>query len=218
MSLSALNIPFCSFENWDLDGVNRSTGVNPIAVIIDAPHVATAHYLSPDLEVVNVIPSKTLVGEGYFISINVTVADPGFSAEIFNVTLYANSSSVENQTVILAPGWSRILHFSWNTSGFIYGNYSISAYAWPVQSEVITANNNCTADTQIHVGIPGDVSSSMLGLYDKVVNMKDVAYMVALFNAKPGSPNWNPNADVNNDGVVNMKDIATAILNFNRHE
>jgi hypothetical protein len=48
--------------------------------------------------------------------------------------------------------------------------------------------------------------------------MKDIAYMVALFNTKPSSPNWNPNADINNDGVVNMKDIAIGILNFNKKE
>ncbi len=218
VSLTALNVPFATFEYWDIDGVNRSTGANPIAVIINASHVATAHYLSPDLAVISVVPSKTVVGRGYSMSINVTVMDLGFSAEVFNVTFYANNSSVENQTVILAPGWSLIMHFSWNTSGFVYGNYTISAYAWPVQSEVYIANNNCTANTQIHVGIPGDVSSSMPGVYDKVVNMKDIAYMVALFNTKPPSPNWNPNADVNNDGVVNMKDIAIAIMNFSQHE
>lgn len=48
--------------------------------------------------------------------------------------------------------------------------------------------------------------------------MKDIAYMVSLLNTKPESPNWNPNADVNNDGVVNMKDIAIAIAYFNQYE
>jgi hypothetical protein len=48
--------------------------------------------------------------------------------------------------------------------------------------------------------------------------MKDIAYLVMLFNTKPTSPNWNPNADVDNNGVVNMRDIAIAILNFNLHE
>jgi len=42
---------------------------------------------------------------------------------------------------------------------------------------------------------------------------------VALFPAtNPSSPNWKPNADVNNDGVCNMRDIQIAILNFNKHE
>ena len=56
------------------------------------------------------------------------------------------------------------------------------------------------------------------GRYDKVVNMKDIAYMVVLFNTKPTSANWNPNADINDDAVVNMRDIAIGIINFNKHE
>jgi hypothetical protein len=68
------------------------------------------------------------------------------------------------------------------------------------------------------VGIPGDVSGPTVGVYDKTVNMRDIQYMILLFNAKPGSTNWNPNADVNNDGVVNMRDIQIAIINFNLRE
>jgi hypothetical protein len=46
--------------------------------------------------------------------------------------------------------------------------------------------------TSARVGVPGDVSSSVPGAYDQVCNMKDVAHMVALFNTRPTSPNWNP--------------------------
>jgi hypothetical protein len=48
--------------------------------------------------------------------------------------------------------------------------------------------------------------------------MRDVNYLIQLFNTNPSSPNWKPNADVNNDGTVNMRDIQIAILNFNKHE
>ena len=94
----------------------------------------------------------------------------------------------------------------------------MSAVADTVPGETNTSNNNFTCTFPVHVGVPGDVSSSTPGVYDGVVNMKDIAYMVALFNTKPGSPNWNPNADVNNDGVVNMKDIAIGVAYFNKRE
>ena len=48
--------------------------------------------------------------------------------------------------------------------------------------------------------------------------MRDVSYLIIRFNSKPNSANWNPNADINNDGTVNMRDISIAILNFNKHE
>jgi len=218
VSLTASDVGFASFERWDVDGVNQSLGVNPITLTIDAPHIATAHYLTPDIAVESVVPSKTVVGQGYSMVVNATVTDLGFSAEIFNITVYANNIPIVNQTVILSPGDSLTAYFTWNTSGLVYGNYTISACAWPVHNEINIANNNCTSITEVHVGVPGDVSSSTPGVYDKKCDMKDIAYLVMLFNTKPTSPNWNPNADVDNNGVVNMRDIAIAILNFNLHE
>ena len=52
----------------------------------------------------------------------------------------------------------------------------------------------------------------------KVVDMRDINYTILLFNTNSSSPNWKPNADINNDGTVNMRDIQIAILNFNKHE
>jgi len=48
--------------------------------------------------------------------------------------------------------------------------------------------------------------------------MRDVTYLILHFNTKPGSPNWDPNTDINNDGVCNMRDVTIAILNFNQRE
>jgi hypothetical protein len=41
----------------------------------------------------------------------------------------------------LAPGGSRTLAFTWNTSGFALGDYTIGAYAWPVQGETHEVDN-----------------------------------------------------------------------------
>jgi hypothetical protein len=32
----------------------------------------------------------------------------------------------------------------------------------------------------------------------------------------PGSPKWNPNADINNDNKIDMKDIGIAVKNFGK--
>ncbi len=44
----------------------------------------------------------------------------------------------------LAAGNSATITFAWNTTGFAYGSYVLSAYALPVTDETNTANNNCT--------------------------------------------------------------------------
>jgi hypothetical protein len=109
-----------------------------------------------------------------------------------------------------------ILNAIWQTATYTKGNYTTRIVADTVSGETDITDNNCT--WMIHVGVPGDVSGSTQGVYDGIVNMRDIQYMILLFNAKPGSTNWNPNADVNNDLVVNMRDINIAIMNFNKHE
>jgi hypothetical protein len=162
--------------------------------------------------------SKTIVGEGCNSSLTVTVENRGNYTETFNVTAYANSLIIGSQLVTISCTDSSTLAFRWNATSLPKGNYTLSACAEAVAGEIDTLDNNCTSDLPVHVGVPGDISSSTAGVYDKKCDMKDVAYLVILFNTRPNSPNWNPNADVDNNGVVSMKDIAIAILNYNKHE
>ena len=173
---------------------------------------------SPDVAVTLVKPLKTIIGKSYTGDTNVTVENHGGFPATFNVTAYANTTAFASANISLTIGSSDIITLSWNTSTFAYGNYTIKAIADTVPGETDTADNTYISVMQVHVGVPGDVSGPTQGVYDNTVNMRDIQYMILLFNAKPGSTNWNPNADVNNDAVVNMRDINIAILNFNKHE
>lgn len=53
---------------------------------------------------------------------------------------------------------------------------------------------------------------------DGKINMKDVMAAVQAFNSFPGTPRWNPNADLDNSGRVDMRDLLICVLNFNKHE
>jgi hypothetical protein len=202
-----------TFDHWAVDETNQGQGVNPIAISMNEPHTAIAHYLAHNIAVTNVTPSKTVVGQSYSLSIYVTVKNQGDTIETFNVTLYANTTSIATQTVTLTSGNPTTVTFAWNTSGFAKGNYTISAYAWPVQGETHTTDNNCPGGTVL-VNVAGDVSGSIQGVPDGIVNVRDINYLVQLFMTKPTSPNWNPNADINGDLVVNIRDIYTAVQNF----
>jgi hypothetical protein len=94
----------------------------------------------------------------------------------------------------------------------------MSAYAAPLPEEEDVADNNCTSNIPVHVGVPGDVSGVVLGDPDGKCDMRDINYVITLFNTYPSSSNWKPNSDINNDGTVNMRDIQIAILNFGKHE
>jgi hypothetical protein len=171
----------------------------------------------PDITVRDLSASKTVIGQGYNGTVNVTLENQGNKIEAFNISIFANSTFTYSESIMLAMT-NQTLSLLWNTTGFAYGNYTINAYAEPLLEEIDISDNNCTCSFAVHVGVPGDVSGPTPGVYDGTCNMRDIQYLILLFNTNPGSPNWKPNADINNDGTVNMRDIQIAILNFNEHE
>jgi hypothetical protein len=173
---------------------------------------------APDVAITFVEPFKTVVGKSYTCTINVSTENQGVYEVTFNVTTYANDTPFASAAATVAAGDSNVVTLTWNTALFAYGNYTLKGVAGTLPGETDTADNTYTSVIQVHVGVPGDVSGPIQGVYDKIVNMRDISYMILLFNTRPTSPNWNPNVDVNNDGVVNMRDISIAIINFNKHE
>jgi len=163
-----------------------------------------------DVAVTNVTSSKTVVCQGYSLNINVTAANHGGYTETFNVTVYVNTTSIATQTVTLRSISSTTITFTWNTSGFVKGNYTIKAYAWPVLGETDTLDNTFP-NGMILVTISGDING------DTYVNAKDAVLLGVAFNSKKGDPSYNPNADINDDDWVNAKDAIILGKNFNEH-
>ena len=108
-------------------------------------------------------------------------------------------------------------NFIWNTTSIAYGNYILNGFAEPLSEEMDISDNNYTCSNAIHVGVPGDLSSSTQGVYDGICNMRDIEYLILHFNTNPNSSNFNPNADINGDGTCNMVDIQIAILHFDEN-
>ena len=157
-----------------------------------------------DVAVTNVASSKTVVCQGFSATINVTVANQGDYTETFNVTAYANATAIQTETLTLTSQDSTTLTFTWNTTGFVKGNYTISAYAEPVPGETYTADNNFT-DGWVYVAMVGDING------DGKVDVKDVyavakAYGTSLEGPNPPGRTYNPNYDINGDDKVDVKD------------
>lgn len=172
-------------------------------------------WTSPDIAVTTLTSSKTVIGQGYTASLNVSFENLGSKIEAFNATVYANSNCtyLSEQTLLAMANCT--LSFTWNTTGFAYGNYTISAYAVPVSGETNTANNNST-ESWVIVSLIGDITGPK-GWPDGKVDMRDIAVIARCFGSKPGDSNWNPNADINGDGRVDMRDIALVARNFGSH-
>ena len=101
-----------------------------------------------DVAVVRLItPIAALQGDT--VAVNVTVANGGNVTRTFNITVYANTTLVGNQTVTnLADGDITTLQFSWNTTTAIAGNYLINATAW-LPPDDDPKDNIRTATTEI---------------------------------------------------------------------
>jgi hypothetical protein len=58
-----------------------------------------------------------------------------------------------------------MVSFDWNTAGLTNGNYTLSAYAWPVPSEDDTTNNYLTLTEQPITIIPEFPSILILSIF-----------------------------------------------------
>ena len=193
----------------------------PISDTPSQPYIVTSNEttvvprLDPhDIGITQFITSKTVVGQNFLLLSSLSIFNYGNATEAFDVTVYANTTTIGTfANVTLASRSSTTLNISWNTTGFASGNYTISAYAWPVQGETYTADNTLV-DGIACVVIPGDVNG------DGTVNILDAIRLGNHFLETPSSPGWNQggnNADINGDGVVNILDAIILGNHFLEH-
>jgi hypothetical protein len=162
--------------------------------------------------VVDVSPSKTVVGQGLPILVNVTVENECFFSETVNVTVYADAvAPFEDEIIIgeqasihLAVGETQTVQFQWDTTGFSKGNYTISAVASPVSDEIDTANNICTA--VVTIAMVGDI------VPDGIVDIFDLVAVATWFGSTiPPAPS---NSDIIEDKLIDIYDLVTLALHY----
>jgi len=166
----------------------------------------TIHQGRHDIAVIDAMPHKTVVCQGYDVSINVTVENQGDFTESFNVTAYANTTIIHTQNVTLTSGNSTIITFGWSTD--FKGVYNITATASTVQGESETTDNTFI-DGIVRVTIWGDIAEPF-----GVVNILDILYVAVHFGAQRGEPRYDPVADIDNNTIISILDILIISVNF----
>jgi hypothetical protein len=165
-----------------------------------------------DIATTDVLSSKTVVGQDYSLDVNVTVANQGDYEETFNVMLYVNETFIATQTVTLTGGDSTTITFTWNTTGFAKGNYTIKAVADTIAGEIDTADNTHVADEQVCVSIAGDLDC------DRDVDLYDAVRLLTHYGAKKGQPAYNPNCDIDGDGDIDLYDAVKLLTQYGKKD
>jgi hypothetical protein len=133
---------------------------------------------------------------------------------LFNVTAYANATTINCTEVTLPAGALRTVTILWNTTGFVINNYSISANADILQGETNMTNNYLVNGT-ITVTIPGDLNG-----YFKV-SLADLILLANAYGANPSDIRWivvsTRNADIDNNGKVGLSDLVILANHYGQH-
>jgi parallel beta-helix repeat protein len=189
------------FKQW-------STGLKTPTIMTSANRSYTAQYWATiDIALVDAKPSKAIISQGYYTSVNVTVENQGELEQAFDVTVYANTTTIGERQVTLPPQHQKTITFTWIATGFAKGNYTLWAHVSPVPYETDIEDNSFIGGP-ILVTITGDVNG------DYTVNFQDAVIMGLAFSSKSGDLSWNPNTDLNEDGYINFLDVILMGQNF----
>lgn len=151
--------------------------------------------------------SKTVVGQGYRLSANCTVRNEGDVSEAFNIAVYANSTPIASEVLTLNSGESSTFILTWNTVGFPYGKYDISALTNASQGGT-GEQYDTYIDGTVLVTIAGDVNG------DFKVDLYDTVSVCVVYGSKHGEPAYVSNCDINGDDKTNLYDAVIACGNY----
>ena len=172
-------------------------------------------YSSHDVGIMDVASPKTVIAKGFSHAIDVTVLNYGDYLEEFNVTFYANTTMIQNESLSLTSGESRTITYTLNTTDLHKGNYTITIIVTPVLGEIATTDN--TAQRWIIIAMMGDITGPD-GWPDGECDMRDVGLVARYFGQDvPSAP---ANCDLTGpvtgvpDGTVDMRDVGLVARHF----
>jgi parallel beta-helix repeat protein len=155
---------------------------------------------SHDIAVTNAYPSRTLIGQGYSVTISATIANQGDFSENISIAVYADNTLISTKVLSSTHRGFTTVTFTWNTTGFALDDYIIRADITPVSGEADTTDNTYTYGTVV-VTTPGDVNG------DRKTNNSDLIELSRAYGSSTSAPDWNPDCDINSNNLTDVFDI-----------
>jgi subtilase family serine protease len=128
---------------YNITAIAETLGPPPEADTADNIGVGGLVYVGPDIAIVSVEPNATVIWSGDPVLINVTVKNEGgTNITSFDVTTYASATLINTTTItdfeVNATIW---FAFTWDTTSFANGSYSIRSNATILTGEKDDADN-----------------------------------------------------------------------------
>jgi parallel beta-helix repeat protein len=200
----------------DYSGVDSNhDGIGDTPYVIDENNTDRYPLMNPrwthDLAVTNLIISKTVIGQGYSATINVTVQNQGSQTQIFNITLYANTNVIQTLKLYLLSGKTATRTITWSTVGWTKGAYTIKATVTIIPAETDKADNTFVYGI-IKITVPGDVDG------DRDIDIYDIVRIASAYGAKRGEARFDPNCDIDSNNEITIYDVVIATSRYGYKE
>jgi len=219
--------PYGYFDTSHLDfsniSLNGDSGLIPVDLVKHGVVVVYAGHVHPayDLWVTSIAldTSKTVIGQGFSLTINVTGENHGSQNSTFIVTAYANTTPIGSKNLTVQNWQANSTSITWNTTGF-KGKYQISASPSPPEGEYGYIHN--LTDGWITVAIVGDITGPTTGVPDGKVDIRDLAAIAKIYGVYWWDPSYNINYDLTGfqlgvpDRKIDIKDLALVAKNYGK--
>ncbi len=175
-----------------------------------------------DVAVIYVHPSSNIVYIGQRLNVTVIVKNFGNATESFNLTLYYDLNVIGRVLVQQLPPFAeKAVIFEWDTSVVSEGNYTLKAYAEPVEGE-INVENNLYMDGEVTLKSPAGVTRDVAVLWlgpdkteVKVGEKLKVTVTVANLGSVPETFNltiWYDSEKISEISITNLPPLQTKDL------